>query len=74
MRLRKAKAPKKGRPEKVLKVKPDEYTGKPELEGSRAYVYTTKAVLDAMATRAELEGTVVEPHGDDGIYVLKPEL
>ncbi|KAF2969062.1 hypothetical protein GQX73_g4467 [Xylaria multiplex] len=74
MKLRKAKRLGKRQLEAAVKAKPDEYTGKPELEGSRAYVYTAKAELDAMATRAELEGTVVESHGDDGIYVLKPEL
>ncbi|KAJ2973907.1 hypothetical protein NUW58_g8823 [Xylaria curta] len=59
--------------EEEVKARPDEYTGKPELEGSKAYVYTTKPELDATMTRAELEGGVGEFHGD-GIYVLKPEL
>ncbi|GAW19615.1 hypothetical protein ANO14919_091030 [Xylariales sp. No.14919] len=74
LRVRKAKVTEKAQVEKAPKVGTDEYTGKPELEGSRPYVYTTKVELDALATRAELEGILVESHGDDGIYVLKPEL
>ncbi|RWA10084.1 hypothetical protein EKO27_g5044 [Xylaria grammica] len=74
LRVRKAKVTEKAQVEKAPKVGTDEYTGKPELEGSRPCVYTTKAELDALATRAELEGILVESHGDDDIYVLKPEL
>ncbi|TRX96507.1 hypothetical protein FHL15_002779 [Xylaria flabelliformis] len=58
---------------KAAKIEPDKCIGKPELEGSKAYVYTVKPELDAAAIRAELEGDFSEPHGD-GIYVLKPEL
>ncbi|KAI0855893.1 hypothetical protein F4860DRAFT_494930 [Xylaria cubensis] len=57
----------------AVKEEPDKYIGKPELEGSKAYVYTTKPELDATAIRAELEGDNGEPHGD-GVYILKPEL
>ncbi|KAI1751884.1 hypothetical protein F4782DRAFT_503494 [Xylaria castorea] len=72
-RHRKAKAARKFQSEQPVKVEPDEYIGKPELEGSKAYVHTVKAELDAAAIRAELEGDIEQPHGD-GICVLKPEL
>ncbi|KAI0187902.1 hypothetical protein EV127DRAFT_513411 [Xylaria flabelliformis] len=72
-RRRKALAAKNVLSEKAAKIEPDKFIGKPELEGSKAYVYTVKPELDAAAIRAELEGDVSEPHGD-GIYVLKPEL
>ncbi|KAI1345767.1 hypothetical protein F5Y01DRAFT_322804 [Xylaria sp. FL0043] len=58
---------------RVVLEEPRKHTGKPELEGSKAYVYTTKPEMDANATRAELEGGHVEDRGD-GIYVWKPEL
>ncbi|KAI8954898.1 hypothetical protein F4801DRAFT_530364 [Xylaria longipes] len=74
LRMRsKAKAVKEVQAEQAVKEGSDEYTGKPELEGSKAYVYTIKAELDATAIRAELEGDLREPDGD-GIYPLKPEL
>ncbi|KAI3328457.1 hypothetical protein F4824DRAFT_506556 [Ustulina deusta] len=59
--------------EQAAKVEPSDYIGKPELAGSEAYVYTAKAELDAAATRAELEGSLVESRGD-GIRVVKAEL
>ncbi|KAI1740285.1 hypothetical protein F4680DRAFT_419062 [Xylaria scruposa] len=72
-RKAKAAAAKSALSKQEARVEPDKYIGKPELEGSQAYVYTTKPELDAEAVRAELEGNVSEPHGD-GINVLKPEL
>ncbi|KAI1132193.1 hypothetical protein F5Y10DRAFT_261438 [Nemania abortiva] len=68
-----AKAATKVQSEQVAKAEHDEYTGKPELEGSEVNVYIVKAELDAAAIRAELEGDLREP-GGDGIHVLKPEL
>ncbi|KAI0548369.1 hypothetical protein F4679DRAFT_585540 [Xylaria curta] len=72
-RRRKAMATKSVLSEQAIRVESDKYIGKPELEGSQAYVYTIKPELDATAVRAELEGDVIEPHGDS-INVLKPEL
>ncbi|KAI3320087.1 hypothetical protein HD806DRAFT_246669 [Xylariaceae sp. AK1471] len=57
----------------VNKASYEEHTGKPELEGSKAYVYVDKAELDPTATRSELPGAVGESYGD-GIYLVKPEL
>ncbi|KAI0102852.1 hypothetical protein GGR51DRAFT_273246 [Nemania sp. FL0031] len=69
-----AKAATKEQSKQVVKAEPDERIGKPELEGSKAYVYTARVELDAGAIRAELEGDIPgEPYGD-GIYVFKPEL
>ncbi|KAI0452549.1 hypothetical protein F5B21DRAFT_335157 [Xylaria acuta] len=72
-RRSKAQEVEKAQAEQTVKAEPDEYMGKPELEGSKAYVYTVKAELDAAAIRAELEGDLTGPHGD-GIHVMKPEL
>ncbi|KAJ8128753.1 hypothetical protein O1611_g4881 [Lasiodiplodia mahajangana] len=72
-RRTRARAAAKVQSKQTVKAEPDEHTGKPELEGSKAYVYTTRAELDAAATRAELEGDLRGPYGD-GIYVFKPEL
>ncbi|KAI0426005.1 hypothetical protein F5Y09DRAFT_346134 [Xylaria sp. FL1042] len=48
---------------------------KPELEGSRAdRARFLKAELDALAVRAELEGSLGEEHDSAGIGFIKPEL
>ncbi|KAI1739071.1 hypothetical protein F4680DRAFT_449535 [Xylaria scruposa] len=52
----------------------EEYKGKPELEGSAGDPFRLiKSELDALAIRAELEGTAVDETGA-GINVIKPEL
>ncbi|KAI0450334.1 hypothetical protein F5B21DRAFT_491272 [Xylaria acuta] len=52
----------------------EEYRGKPELEGSAGDpLRLVKVELDALATRAELEGTAGDEAGT-GINVMKPEL
>ncbi|KAI0543647.1 hypothetical protein F4679DRAFT_590267 [Xylaria curta] len=60
--------------EAVNKQHQEEYRGKPELEGSAGDPFRlVKAELDALAIRAELEGTAGDEAGT-GINVIKPEL
>ncbi|KAI1179060.1 hypothetical protein F4777DRAFT_535441 [Nemania sp. FL0916] len=56
-------------------VERNEYNDKPELEGSMANSGPfIKAELDALAIRAELEGSPGEEYNTAGIGVVKPEL
>ncbi|KAI8623024.1 hypothetical protein F5Y19DRAFT_482154 [Xylariaceae sp. FL1651] len=72
-RRRKGKTPERETKSSTTQANHEDYVEKPELEGSKACVYTGKAELDPTTTRSELEGAPGKSYGD-GIYLQKPEL